>query len=86
LNHLRYKADIARRLKLIPRVTSPVTQKALAQSGKSVALLRRSCPITEGRLRNRHERWAQDAMDADEPQASGTTGGRRNRVVLASRR
>ena len=39
-------------------------QKTLAPSGKSVALLRPSCPITERRLRNRHERWVQDAMDA----------------------
>jgi hypothetical protein len=79
-------ADIARRFKPIRCVTSPVAKKTLAPSGKSLVLLRVSCLFTEGRLRNRHERWVQDAMDADMSPASGTIGGRRNRVVPASRR
>ena len=79
-------ANIARRFKPIPRLTSAVAKKTLAPSGKSVALLCASCLITEGRLRNRHERWVQDAMDAGVLQGERQAGGRRNRVVLASRR
>jgi hypothetical protein len=82
---VRRNNDIARRFKPIPRVSSAVAEKTLAPSGKSVAFLCASCPITEGRLRNRHERWVQDAMDAGVLRGEQQAGGRQNRVGLLSR-
>ncbi len=55
-------------------------------SGKSEALFRASRAHHEGRLANRHQRWARDAMDAFGASDERARGGRRSRSVLIPRR
>jgi hypothetical protein len=57
----------------------------LAPWAKSLALLRTSCPA-RGALRDRHERWVQDAMDAATSEDEWCACIRRSRVVLMPRR
>ena len=57
-------ARSARRANHAKPVSSPAAKNVrLALSAKSLALLRASCPA-RGALRDRHERWVQDAMGA----------------------
>jgi hypothetical protein len=50
------------------------------------AYLRASRSLRRGASANRHERWGRDAMDAEAVQDERGRCGRRNRVVLISRR
>ena len=85
-NRVRAKSDFARCFNPIQRGTSPVTKMPLAPSGKSLAFSRAILPDQEGRLRIRHGRWMQDAMDVLVPPGERRERGRRNRVVLSPRR
>ena len=58
----------------------------LAPSGKSPIALRASRARSRGAFRDRHERWARDAMDAGASPDERRQRGRRSRVVLMPRR
>src|SRR5579872_3594693 len=59
---------------------------SLVTSGKSPLEARPSRTHQEGRLADRHERWARDAMDACGARDECAVSGRRSRVVLTPRR
>ena len=61
-------------------------QIPLAPSGKSPIALRASRARSRGAFRDRHERWARDAMDAGASPDVRRQRGRRSRVVLMPRR
>src|SRR6476661_6950373 len=83
-NRVRRKIDFASRFRLIGS-SALQFRIFLFTKIRNSALLSRPA-AARGALRDRHECWQQDAMDALMSRDERDRGGRRNRVVLISRR
>jgi len=83
---LRQPRDLLKQFKLIPPVQSCL-QKHFGSAITQIRLINRAVPpLSRGAFRDRHGRWARDAMDAGGTLTNGVGCGRRSRVVLAPRR
>jgi len=83
-NRVRRKIDFASRFRLIGSSALQFRIFFFTKTRNNALLSRPAA--ARGALRDRHECWQRDAMDALMSRGERDRGGRRNRVVLISRR
>src|SRR3984885_12377438 len=80
------QTDFARRGKSANRCPAPFAKIFRFTSDPNHLYIYRHPVLTRGTYRDRHGRWARDAMDADSALTKALISGRQSRVVLTPRR